>query len=303
MATWQVRREGAGMKESDGPSPVVQRRRLRAELRRIRLEAAVTQEQVASAMDWSLSKLIRIENGSVNISTNDLKVLLSHYGIVDGRRVEELVALAKAGRERSWWGVYRDVASPQLLQFIEYQSAAMITRNFEPLLIPGLLQTEEYAREVINEFGGRPRPSRDRLEDLVALRMKRQELLKRTGPPAWFFFILDEGVLRRMAGGKDVMDRQIRHLSELASRDDVTIEVVRFSAGVHYGMHGPFVLLEFPEAEDDDVLYLESPRGDLIHRDDPEEILAYREIFEELRHMSLGEGSVEFLRGLLNEMK
>jgi transcriptional regulator with XRE-family HTH domain len=292
------------MGESGGPSPVVQRRRLRAELRRIRLdEAKETQEQVASAMDWSLSKLIRIENGSVNISTNDLKVLLDYYGIIDDRRVEELVALAKVARERSWWSGYREVASPQLLQFIEYQAAAMITRNFESLLIPGLLQTEEYAREVINEFGGRPRPPKDRVDKLVALRMKRQELLKRTGPPPWFFFILDEGVVRRMVGGKDIMDRQIRHLIDLANRDEVTIEVVPFSAGVHYGMHGPFVILEFAEAEDDDVLYLESPRGDLIHRDDPEEILTYREIFEDLRHMSFGKDSVKFLRGLLNEMK
>jgi transcriptional regulator with XRE-family HTH domain len=290
------------MRERDSPSPAVQRRRLRADLRRIRLGMNQTQEQVAAAMDWSLSKLIRIENGSVNISTNDLKVLLDHYGIVDDRRVEELVTLAKAARERSWWSVYRDVASPQLLQFIEYQAAAMITRNFESLLIPGLLQTEEYAREVIKEFSGRPRPPKDRLDALVALRMKRQELLRRTGPPPWFFFILDEAVLHRVVGGKDVMGRQLRHLIELASRDDVIVEVVPFSAGVQYGMHGPFVILEFEEVEDDDVLYLESPRGDLIHRDNPEEILTYREIFEELRHLSLGEGSAEFLRGLLDEM-
>jgi transcriptional regulator with XRE-family HTH domain len=290
------------MTERDSPSPAVQRRRLRAELRRIRLGMNQTQEHVAAAMDWSLSKLIRIENGSVSISTNDLKVLLDHYGIADDRRVEELVTLAKAARERSWWSVYRDVASPQLLQFIEYQAAAMITRNFESLLIPGLLQTEEYAREVIKEFSGRPSLPKDRLDALVGLRMKRQELLRRTGPPPWFFFILDEAVLRRLVGGKDVMGRQIRHLIELASRDDVIIEVVPFSAGVQYGMHGPFVILEFEEAEDDDVLYLESPRGDLFHRDDPEEILTYREIFEELRHMSLGEGSAGFMRGLLDEM-
>jgi transcriptional regulator with XRE-family HTH domain len=288
--------------EGDSPSPAVQRRRLRAELRRIRLGMNQTQEQVAAAMDWSLSKLIRIENGSVNISTNDLKVLLDYYGIVDDRRMEELVALAKAARERSWWSVYRDVASPQLLQFIEYQAAAMITRNFEPLLIPGLLQTEEYAREVIKEFSGRPRLPKDRLDAQVALRMKRQELLRRTGPPPWFFFILDEAVLHRVVGSKDVMGRQIRRLIELSSREDMIIEVVPFSAGVQYGMHGPFVILEFEEAEDDDVLYLESPRGDLIHRDNPEEVLTYREIFEELRHMSLGEGSAEFVRGLLDEM-
>jgi len=286
------------MGDGDGPSPAVQRRRLRAELRRIRQEANETQEQVADAMDWSLSKLIRIENGSVGISTNDLKVLLGHYGIVDDDRVEEFIALAKAARERSWWSVYRDVAPQRLLQFIEYQAAAMITRNFEPLLVPGLLQTEEYARVAIKEFGGQP--PKDRLDALVALRMKRQDLLKSMGPPPWFFFILDEGVLRHLVGGKDVMDDQIRHLIELADRPDVTIEVVPFSAGVHRGMHAPFVILEFPEAADDDVLYLESPWGDLIHRDDPEEILVYREIFEELRRMSLGEGSVEFMRGLLD---
>jgi transcriptional regulator with XRE-family HTH domain len=292
--------EGVGMGE---PGPAVQRRRLRTELRRIRLGTNETLEHVATAMDWSLSKLIRIENGTVGISTNDLKVLLGHYGIVDDRRVEELVALAKAARERSWYSVYKDVVSPQFLQFIEYQAAAIITRNFESLLIPGLLQTEEYAREVIKEFGGWPRPSKDRLDALVALRMKRQELLERKGPPPWYFFILDEGILRRVVGGKDVMDRQIRHLIELTSRDDVTIEIVPFNAGVHYGMHGPFVILEFPEAEDDDVLYLENPQADLLHRDDPEEILTYREIFEELRHISLGEDSAEFLRELLDEKK
>jgi hypothetical protein len=256
---------------------------------------------VAAAIDWSLSKLIRIENGSVNISTMDLKVLLGYYGIVNDDRVEELIALAKAARERSWWSMHSNVASPQLLQFIEYQSLAMITRNFESLLIPGLLQTEDYAREVIKEFGRLL--TEDQLDALVALRIKRQELLKQTESPPWFFFILDEGVVRRMVGGKHIMNSQIRRLIELANRDDVTIEVVPFNAGVRYGMHGPFVILEFPEAEDDDVLYLESPRGDLIHRDDPEEVLTYRELFEELRHMSLAEGSVEFLRGLLDEMK
>jgi hypothetical protein len=252
-------------------------------------------------MDWSLSKLIRIEKGSVGISTNDLKVLLSYYGITDKDRVQELIALAKAAKERSWWRAYSNAAPSQLLQFVEYEAAAMITRNFQPLLIPGLLQTEDYAREVIKEFGGRPR--KDQLDDLVALRMKRQELLKRTGPPPWFFLILDEGVLRRVVGGEDVMASQIRHLIDLCNRDDVTIEVVPFSAGVHRGMHGPFVILEFPEAEDDDVLYLENPTGDLINRDAPDEVLAYREIFEELRRKSLGKDSVKFLRRLLDEMK
>lgn len=251
-------------------------------------------------MDWSLSKLIRIENGSVGISTNDLKVLLGHYGIVAGDRIEELIALARAAKERSWWRGYSGIAAPKLLQFVEYEAAAMITRSFQPLLIPGLLQTEEYAREVIGKVA-EPMP-KDDLDALVALRMKRHELLEKGGPPPWFFFILDEGVVRRMVGGKDVIHRQIRHLIELAGRGNVTIEIVPFSAGINRGMHGPFVVFEFPEAEDEDVLYLESPSGDLINRDDQEEIYTYREIFEELRHMSLGkEGTAEFLHGLLDE--
>lgn len=288
------------MGKADGPSPVVQRRRLRGELRRMRQETGETQEQVATAMQWSLSKLIRIENGSVSISRSDLKVLLEHYGIVDDARIDELLALGKAARERSWWSVYSDVAPQRLLQFVEYEAAAMITRSFEPLLIPGLLQTEEYTREVIGKFDAHD--LKDHTDSLVALRLKRKEVLEQDGPPPWFFFILDESVVRRLVGGPDVLRGQIRHLIELASRGNVTIEIVPFSAGINRGMQGPFVVFEFPEAEDDDVLYLESTRGDLINRDNPEEIVDYREIFEELRGMSLGEeGSIEFLRRLLDE--
>src|SRR5215470_7735071 len=107
-----------------GPSPVVQRRRLRAELRKARQDAGLTQEQVAAAMDWSLSKVIRIEAGSVGISTNDLKVLLGYYQLDDPDMTSELVALARASRERAWWSVYRDVAAPGLLQLIGYEAAS-----------------------------------------------------------------------------------------------------------------------------------------------------------------------------------
>ncbi len=132
--------------------------------------------------------------------------------------------------------------------------------------------------------------------------MRRQELLDRADPPL-LFFILDEAVVRRLVGGKAVMRRQIRKLVEIADSPNVTIEVVPFSAGVHPGMKGPFVILEFPDAADDDVLYLESARGDLISRDVPEEILAYRETFEQLRVMSFGpEGSVAYLGKLADEI-
>lgn len=290
------------MGDSDGPSPVVQRRRLRAELRKARQEAGLTQEQVAAAMDWSLSKVIRIEAGSVGISTNDLKSLLRHYKLVDEARTDELVMLARAARERSWWSGYRDVAPKGLLQLIGYESAAVIRRNFEPLLVPGLLQTEEYARAVIRQL--EERYPAERVDALVELRMRRQELLDRADSPL-LFFILDEAVVRRLVGGKAAMRRQVRRLIELADSPNVTIEVVPFSAGVHPGIKGPFVVLEFPDPADDDVLYVESALGDLISRDVPEEeeILAYRETFEQLRTMSLGpEGSLTYLAKLADEM-
>jgi len=292
-----LRPEGMRMTDGDGRSPVVQRRRLRTELRRARLEAQFTQEQVAAAMDWSLSKVIRIENGSVGISTNDLKALLRLYQVTDAERTDELVALGRAGRERSWWSGYREVAPQSLLQLIGYESAAFVTRNFETLLVPGLLQTEEYARTIIEEFEG---PGH--LETLVEIRMRRQDLLDRADPPL-LFFILDEAVVRRQIGGKAVMRRQLQRLVEAADRPNVAVEVVPFSAGAHPGLKGPFVIVEFPDPEDDDVLFLESARGDVISRDLPEEVAAHREAFEVLRKLSLGsDRSLAYLDKLADEM-
>lgn len=287
------------MEVSETTSPAVQRRRLRAELRRARLERRLTQEQVASAMDWSLSKLIRIENGTVNISTNDLKAVLAHYGI-DEEHTAEFLALSRGARERSWWSGYRDVASPQLLQLIEYEAASTITRNFQPLLVPGLLQTEEYARNVYR--GLNPQMSDDRVESLVEVRMRRQELLRRPDAPL-LFFIVDQAAVQREVGGKAGMRRQLNQIIELATVQNVTFEVIQFSAGAHPGLLGPFQIYEFLDTADDDALWLEGPTGDLISRDNPEEILSFREKFEQLRQISLGpEASISFLSEKVKEL-
>lgn len=287
------------MEVSEGPSPAVQRRRLRAELRRARLEAGLTQDQVASAMDWSLSKLIRIENGTVGISTNDLKAMLAHYKITDEARTAELLALSRASRERSWWSTYRDVAPGRLLQLIEYEAASFIVRSFQPLLIPGLLQTEEYAGTMIRLLT--PQSPGSRVDTLIEIRMKRQQLLLRPDAPL-MFFIVDEAAVRRVVGGKEAMRRQIQRLLDVSEMPKVTLEVVPFTSGAYLGLQGPFMLFEFPDPADDDVLFLENPRGDYLTRDDPEEILTFRERFEALREDSLGpQGSADFLRQLLSE--
>jgi transcriptional regulator with XRE-family HTH domain len=281
-------------------SPVVQRRRLRAELRRARQDAGLTQEQVAAAMDWSLSKIIRIEAGSVGISTNDLKALLQHYKITDADTIEMLVALARGARERSWWSGYGDVASQRLLQYIEYEAAAYTMRNFQPLVVPGLLQTDEYAQAMFRQLA--PDAPSGRVDALVDLRMRRQELLEQP-EAAHFLFVIDEAVAHRMVGSQNVMRQQLRRLIDTAGNSNVSLELVPFSAGLHPGLAGSFVLLEFGDAEDDDVLYLETNQGDFIKQDDQEEIFTYRETFEQLRSRSLGpEGSIAFIDRIVGEL-
>ncbi|HSV68187.1 MAG TPA: helix-turn-helix transcriptional regulator [Mycobacteriales bacterium] len=250
-----------------GPDPTVHRRRLRNELRRTRETAGRTQRDVAAAMDWSQSKLIRIETGAVNISTNDLRALLGHYE-VDPARVSALVDLARAAREMPRWSIYKDVAKPEFISFLGYESSASVIRNFEPLLVPGLLQTEEYAREIIGAIEDH---QPQKVDALVDLRMQRQELLARQPAPD-LHFILDEAVIRRAVGGVNVARRQLRHLRESAAQPNVTIRIVPFKLGVYPRLRVPYILFEFPDPEDEDVLYLENPMGDLIVRENsPEE--------------------------------
>ena len=265
----------------------IQRGRLTRELRRIRKDAGMTQEQVALAMEWSLSKLIRIEGGGVSISVSDLRSLLTLYQIAEDGHVEELVALARAARQRSWFTAFRDITSSQYVTFVGYEAAASIIRQFEPTLIPGQLQTEEYARAVTLEYAA------DRVDKLVEIRIRRQELLEE--PRRLFFFILDEAAIRREVGAPTnpgIMRRQLRNLIEIARQPNITIEIVPFSAGVHPGMKGPFTVLEFP-GDDEDILYLENARGGasnpsvLLTGEDPQ-ILTHRVAFERLREQSLG---------------
>jgi transcriptional regulator with XRE-family HTH domain len=277
----------------------VQRRRLRTELRRARNEAGLTQEHVAQAMDWSLSKIIRIENGTASISINDLKVLLQHYEITEESRIAELLAIARASRERSWWSTYRDMPRP-LAALIEYESVADVSRHYQDLVIPGLLQTADYMRESTRQLA--PGMPDSQVNTVIEVRLKRQELLQRAEAPL-MFFVLDEAVIRRGVQGKDVMRRQLEKLVEAAAAPNVTVEVVPFTAGLCPGLQAPFVIHEFTDATDDDLLYLENPRGDLLIRTSQHEIGSYREDFERLRQASLGpQGTIDFLRAVIAQL-
>lgn len=267
---------------ADDGSPLLPRRRLRSELRKARQASELTQEQVASEMQWSLSKIIRIEGASTGISANDLKALLNLYKITDPEQVNLLLALAQAARRRSSLSAYRDVAPSSLLQLIEYESIAAVIWQFESVFIPGILQTEDYARSVIRSYYDES-PGSDKLVDL---RIQREELFDSADPPS-FHFMLDEAVARRLVGGPSVMRHQLWHLLEVAGKPNVTVEIIPFSAGVHPGMKGPFKILEFADPVDTDIVFLESPRGDNIS-DDPKETRSYRDAFERLEKVSLG---------------
>jgi len=285
----------------DGGSPLVQRRRLRSELRSAREAKGLTQDQVAHEMDWSLSKIIRIEGASSSISANDLKALLSLYGITESERVDSLLTLAKAGRERSWWSAYRDAAPSLLLQLIEYESVASAIRQFETLFIPGILQTEEYARAVIQNYYDDEGPGSDKLRALVELRVRREGLLNSEHSPS-FNFMLDEAAVSRLVGGSSVMRSQLRRLIAVAEKPNVTVEIVPFSAGLHPGMRGPFEIIEFVDSLDKDIVFVETPRGDIIS-DDPKETKSYRDAFDRLEKASLGpRDSLALLARIAEEM-
>jgi hypothetical protein len=221
-------------------------------------------------MDWSLSKLLRIETGTVGITTNDLRVLLAHYGIVEPKRVDGLVEMARKARERSWWATYREVASPELITMMGYEASASYIRNFEPQLVPGLLQTEDYARELFKFLRGRKDPRR--VDSLVELRLERQELVTRKDPPE-LHFVLDEAVLHRRIGGYELMRKQLERLLEAAELSHVTIRVMPFAQGMYRGLRVPYMLFEYADPADDNILYLEYPEKEvvLVEEDNPDE--------------------------------
>jgi hypothetical protein len=252
-------------------------------------------------MDWSLSKVIRIESGAVSVSTNDLRALLSLYDIGDRSRADELIELARASRQSSWWSRYRSDISAQYLQYIEYEEAASVLRMYEPLLVPGLLQTEGYATAIIRELAD-PGAPEELIRTRIEIRLRRQELLTQDSPPT-IICVLDEAVVQRLTGQRDVALGQVARLLDLGERPNVTLEIVPFGAGFHRGMLEPFLIVEFPDPEDSPVLFSESSRDTIVSHDEAGEITGYREVFEDLRSISLGPaGTRTYLRNLASQI-
>ena len=251
-------------------------------------------------MEWSLSKMNRIEKAKTGISINDLKALLLLYGITDQERTEELLALARAARQPPWWQRYSEDAPTTLLELIDYESAASAISQFESMFVPGILQTEDYARAVLRTLYGADSPA-ERVPALVELRTRRRDLLESDDVPR-FSFLIDEAVIRRVAGSRAITSQQLMHLVDLADLPNVTIQVVPFAAGPHPGMRGPFEVVEFDDTPDESVVFLEGPSGDFIS-DDTEETKSYLETFRRITQMALKPSdSVGLLREAAGEM-
>jgi Domain of unknown function (DUF5753) len=188
-----------------------------------------------------------------------VRALLELYGVTGPER-NGLIQLARDARQPGWWHSFRDVLPNPYEVYIGLEAGAAAIRNFEPVVVPGLLQTEDYARAA---FRNGPRElDRDDVERRVEVRMARQKILTRADRPR-LWAVIDEAVIRRVVGGPEVMRGQLRHLIDGAGQGRTTIQVVPYSAGAHAGTTGPFVILQFPEPTDPAVVYVETLAGDI----------------------------------------
>ncbi|MFI6760143.1 helix-turn-helix domain-containing protein [Micromonospora sp. NPDC050417] len=259
-------------------SPTFLRFQLGAQLRRVREEADVTTEQAAEVIEVSPSTMRRIEQGRVGIKGPALTALLNQYGVDDAELRETLLTMARSGKQRGWWAKYGDLP-PTYRQYIGLESAAHELQNFETLVVPGLLQTEAYARAMTSEDAFRPTP--EAIEQRVAARLERQKLI--TDGTLRLLAVMDEAVLHRQIGGPEVMRAQLAALLDASKRWNVTIQVIPFREGAYASMLSSFHILSFNESPG--VVYIEGLTGDLYA--EGEDVRRCTVVFNALRASAL----------------
>jgi transcriptional regulator with XRE-family HTH domain len=258
--------------------PTATRMVLGATLRRLRESQGISRSRAGEAIRASQSKISRLELGRTGFKTRDVADLLTLYGVTDEATRETLLALARQANTVGWWHEYADVVPPWFEPFLGLEQAATVIRTYEVQFVPGLLQTQEYARAVISL--GHPDAHPEELRRRVELRMRRQEILRRPNPPN-LWVVIDEAALRRPIGGSAVMRDQLRHLIDLCETPHVTIQLMPFQTAGHAAAGGPITLLRMPEPELPDVVYLEQLTSALYpdRRDDAD---YYRDIMNRL---------------------
>ena len=263
-----------------GNSPTVRRRRLASELRRLREASQLTIDEVGEKLECSASKISRIETGHVGVTPRDVRDMLELYAIDEDQR-EALVQLAREARKKGWWHAYNEVFTGS---FVGLESDASSLHTFQALLVPGLLQTEDYMRAVIKAI--RPDHADEEVSKRIAGRSARQRMLTDDTQPPEYWAILDEAVLRRTVGGPAIMRAQLLRLLEVSDLPHVTLQVVPFGAGAHAGMENPFLILGFPEPADPDVVYVENTTTG-SYLEEPSDVYRYTLMFDHLRASAL----------------
>lgn len=233
--------------------PTALRMALGAQLRRLRETRGITREAAAEVIRGSAAKISRLELGRVGMKPRDAADLLTFYGVTDEQERQAFLGLVRQSGTPGWWHRYHDVLPPWFEMYLGLEQASVIIRTYEPQFVPGLLQTEDFARAVISL--GYPGVPDEEIERRVMLRMQRQAVLAQTGAP-YLWAVLDEATLCRL-GGRSMMRAQIRHLLEVAELPNVTLQLIPFNSGGHVAAGGPFTILRFAEPDLPDIVYLE----------------------------------------------
>ncbi|MFJ8825582.1 helix-turn-helix domain-containing protein [Streptomyces sp. NPDC102467] len=274
-------------------NPTVRRRRLGQELRRLRELKGMTAEEVAERLLVSQSKISRLENGRRSISQRDVRDLCGVYEVEDHRIVDSLMQMAKDSRQQGWWHSFGDI--PYSV-YIGLETDAASLRVYDPQVVPGLLQTRGYAEALIN--GALPETTPQDIEKRVQVRMRRQERIQAPDNPLRLWTVLDEAALRRLVGGKNIMREQLEHLVEQSTLPHVTVQVIPFEMGAHPGLNGQYAILEFPDAADSSVVYIEGVTSDL-YLEKANDVQKYSVMYEHLRAQAL---NVEQSRQYISEI-
>lgn len=263
--------------------PTVRLRRLAAELRALRNAAGLTRDDAAELTHMNSASLWRIETARTRPQRRTLLGLLDKYGVTDPQRRADLVALAKDAGQLGWLQAYEDLLPDEYNTYISFESEAQTVCNYESLFVPGLLQTESYARAVI--AGVLPEITEEEVERRVEARLTRQDLISRA-EPLRVWAIVDESVLHRKVGGADVMRDQLQHLAKLSKLSNITVQVLPYDVGAHPGMHGAFAIMSFPDPADPELVYLEN-RVNALFLERTSDITSYTALFEHLRAAAL----------------
>jgi transcriptional regulator with XRE-family HTH domain len=275
--------------------PTVLRILLGAQLRRLREGAGISREDAGYHIRASGSKISRMELGRVSFKERDVSDLLELYGITDTEERDKLIQLTKEANATPWWQKYQDVVPDWFQVYVGLEEAAQLIRVYEMQFVPGLLQTEDYARAVVLQ--GAPGLDPAEVDRRVAVRLGRQKLFaKGKGPRFWA--VVDEAALRRPIGGKDVLAAQIERLMDAVNEPNITLQVMPFRYGGHAADGGAFTIMRFPEADLPDIVYMEYLTG-ALYLDKPDEVERYAAVMERL---SVAATSPDRTRELLASM-